>query len=132
MAPARPLPHESRTVATRAGRRRALQAYGDLAAIFKSGQLPRPACTAEEIALWLIIELAAAFEQDRDAWPTNWSELRTIPPTANDFNWDELREDLFEDHDFLMLYSPDLDGIEDPLEHVNAQLRIGPYLQPQD
>lgn len=113
-------------------RRRALRAYGDLAAIINSGQFPRPGCTAEEMALWLIIELAAAFEQDRDAWPTIWSELQALPATADDFNWDELREDLFEDHDFLMLYSPDLDGIEDPLDHVNTQLRIGPYLRPQD
>lgn len=113
-------------------RRRALRAYGDLAAMIKNGQIPQPGCTAEEMALWFIIELAAAFEQDRDAWPTIWSEVQELPSTADDFNWDELRDDLFEDHDFLMLYSPDLDGIEDPLDAVNAQMRIGPYLRPQD
>lgn len=115
-----------------AWRRRALQSYDDLVAAMNSDRDPYPNCTADELALWFMIEMAAAFEQDRDAWPTVWSSAAALPESPDDFNWHELRDDLFQDHDFLMLYSPDLDGIEDPANQDNVTLGIGPYLRPQD
>jgi hypothetical protein len=115
-----------------AWRRRALQSYDHLVAAMNSGRDPHPQCTAEEMALWFMIELAEAFEQDRGEWPTVWAEIEEFAASRDDFNWDDLREDLFQDQDFLMLYSPELDGIEDPANGFNAMMRIGPYLRPQD
>lgn len=114
-----------------AWRLRALQSFDDLVAAMNNDRNPYPNCTGDELALWFMIELAAAFEQDRDAWPTVWSAVAALPARPDDFNWHQLRESLFQDHDFLMLYSPDLDGIEDPDNEDNAAMGIGPYLRPQ-
>jgi len=42
-----------------------------------------------------------------------------------------LRENLFEDTDFLMPYSPASGGLDDPADEVNQALGIGENLQPQ-
>ena len=43
-----------------------------------------------------------------------------------------MREDLFEDTDFLMLYAPELDGVDNPDDQVNQSLGIGEHLRPRN
>ena len=78
-----------------------------------------------------MLDRASAIEVDRDAWPTLWSTV-IRQPASRDFDWPSLREDLFEDTDFLMLYAPELDGVDDPDDEVNQSLGIGEHLRPRD
>jgi hypothetical protein len=74
---------------------------------FASSQLA--SCTGEEMALHLVIDSAEAGVSD-DAIPLDDS-LPADPERDRDFEW--AREVLFRDHDFLLLFNPSLDGIED-------------------
>ena len=67
-------------------------------------------CTAEEMALHLVIE--AAEDATRDAsLDTNVS----LPANSDrDDDFDTVRELLFRDHDVLLLFDASLDGIEAP------------------
>lgn len=79
------------------------------------------ACTAEEMALHLVIDLAGDFVQD-GMFEDDQALLR-LPGDAkvvDDFEW--VREALLEDYDVLALFNPALDGIEDSFE--NAHLRL--------
>jgi len=113
-------------------RRQALQSYDQLAAEIREHGTPIPRCTADEVALWLMLDRASAIEVDRDAWPALWSTVIRQPASRDDFDWPSLREDLFEDTDFLMLYAPELDGVDDPDDEVNQSLGIGEHLRPRD
>jgi hypothetical protein len=113
-------------------RRQALRSYDQLAADIRELGTPTPRCTADEVALWLMLDRASAIEVDRDAWPTLWSTVIRQPASRDDFDWPSLREDLFEDTDFLMLYAPELDGVDDPDDEVNQSLGIGEHLRPRD
>lgn len=112
-------------------RDRALQSFEDLAADIDKLGTPVPRCTADEVALWLMLDLASGIEEEREAWPELWTMVTELPAHRHDFDWDSLRENLFEDTDFLMLYSPALDGLDDPADEVNQALGIGENLQPQ-
>lgn len=59
-----------RLVATQSkdGRRQALRSYDQLAADIRELGTPIPRCTADEVALWLMLDRASAIEADRDAW----------------------------------------------------------------
>lgn len=58
-----------------------------------------PVCVAQEIGLWGAIEIAEASD-----------------PTSCE--WEDLREDLFQDTDFLLLFDPRSDGLaSDPGAH---------------
>lgn len=67
-------------------------------------------CAAEEIALYLTIDLAF------DHWLNDMvspAAVRHLPHHGDQdeaFLW--MRDVLFEDHDFLMLFNPALDGVE--------------------
>jgi hypothetical protein len=66
-------------------------------------------CTAEEMALHLVIEAAEAGVSDGSV-----AMDQSLPPDADhdqDFDW--VREILFRDHDVLLLFEDSLDGIED-------------------
>jgi hypothetical protein len=110
-------------------RRQALRSYDQLAADILELGTPIPRCTADEVALWLMLDRASAIEVDRDAWPTLWSTVIQQPASRDDFDWPSLREDLFEDTDFLMLYAPEL-GDGRPGREVNQSLGIGEHLRP--
>lgn len=79
------------------------------------------ACTAEEMALHLVIDLAEAFVQD-GMFEDDEALLR-LPGDARvvgDFEY--VRDALFEDYDVLALFNPALDGIEDSLEYAHLRL----------
>ncbi|HEY5847260.1 MAG TPA: hypothetical protein VIU11_16295 [Nakamurella sp.] len=112
-------------------RRRALHSFDDLAADIRRLGTPIPRCTADEVALWLMVDRASAIEEDREAWPTLWSTVIEHPARPDDFDRPSLRENLFEDTDFLMLYAPELDGVDDPDDEINQSLGIGEHLHPR-
>ena len=61
-----------------------------------------------------------------------WSTVIRQPASRDDSDWPSLRENLFEDTDFLMLYAPELDGVDDADDEVNQSLGIGEHLRPRD
>jgi hypothetical protein len=96
-------------------RRRAARAYDDLAADLSGGRWPEPRCPAEEMALHLILERAEAWAVDADAGiGVRPQELASLPAHADDLNWSGALDALFADHDILLLFGPEQDGIEDP------------------
>lgn len=85
------------------------------------------ACTAEEMALHMVIDLAEAFVNDGIVPPHSLLPARGDDDT--DFDW--AREVLFRDHDVLMLFNRSLDGIEDDSSELAAQYRFA-NLHPRD
>jgi len=112
-------------------RRQAVQSFDHLPADIRTLEIPIPRCTADEVALWLMLDRASAIEEDPDAWPGLWSSIVKIASSPDDFDWPSLREDLFEDTDFLLLYAPGTHGIDDPDDEVHQSLGIGEHLRPQ-
>lgn len=49
---------------------------------------------------------------------------RRLPSNPDDYDWDMCSEILFEDHDILLLYDEQFDGVEDPDAKLNQQFRI--------
>lgn len=95
---------------------------GRLAAIDEDGDtLAR--CTAEELALHLTINVAEQHRLDGALSPAAACHLPDHG--TRDQAFDRMREALFEDHDFLLLYNPSLDGIE-------TELDGNPSLHPRD
>ncbi len=92
---------------------------------FVSEQLA--SCTAEEMALHMVIDLAEAFVADGIV-PTE-SPLPARGDEDTDFDW--AREVLFRDHDVLMLFNVSLDGIEDDSSELAEQYRFA-NLHPRD
>ena len=92
---------------------------------FASEQLA--SCTAEEMALHLVIDLAEGFVSD-GTFPIQ-DQLPARGEADTDFEW--AREALFRDHDVLMLFNASLDGIEDDSNEIGAEFRFA-NLHPRD
>lgn len=106
-----------------AWRRQIGHACEDLARDLAAGQWPSPRNNAEEIVLHLAIRDAPdCLEMAEDAGD---SDHDALPRNHDDYDWDMCSEILFEDHDVLMLYNADLDGMEDPDTDVNQEFGIG-------
>jgi hypothetical protein len=79
-------------------------------------------CVAEELALFALILQAQVF-----------LDLREL---ANDEQaWSDFRDLVFEDEDFLFLFNPELDGIEETewaREHAVFGLKFNEWFQPFD
>ncbi|MGH3519241.1 MAG: hypothetical protein ACRDQ7_17850 [Haloechinothrix sp.] len=101
------------------------RSFDDLAKDLRAGQWPRPTCPAEEMALHLVLQ--AAPDAVADGWGAVASLLPSLPEHPDDFDWDMLSEVLFQDHDILELFTPSLDGAEDPASDHNKTLGIGDY-----
>lgn len=84
-------------------------------------------CTAEELALHKIIDLAEAHLIDDIISPAAVCHLPDHGVQDEAFYW--MREVLFEDHDVLMLYNRALDGIENEI-NGNSSLHPRAWFQP--
>ncbi len=101
-------------------RRNMARAFDDLAADLSSEAEVEPRCTAEEMALHLGIARARALTRNR---PRRVREtVKGLPEHRRDFDWHACSDNLFQDHDVLMLFDNSLDGIEDSDSHVNQAL----------
>jgi hypothetical protein len=79
-----------------------------------------PACVAENIAMFVILDFAAGILQEG---PEFGFQLR-VPTDRAEYWRDEVLEELHGDMDFLFLYDAMLDGIgADPDEPLGAMLR---------
>jgi hypothetical protein len=80
------------------------------------------ACVAEELALYVLIRQAQVLLDLREA--------------ENDEQaWSDFQDRLFEDEDFLFLFNPELDGIEETewaREHAVVGLKFSEWFQPFD
>lgn len=89
------------------------QHLGERVAAGDGDQGSLASCTAEELALHLVIDLAEGFLRDGVTGPDT-DEVSALPEHGDaDSDFESMRELLFEDHDVLMLFNPSLDGIED-------------------
>ena len=84
-------------------------------------------CTAEEMALHMVIDFAEASVADGMAPIPQKLPRRGAADT--DFEW--AREVLFRDHDVLMLFNASLDGIEDDSSELAEYYRFA-NLHPRD
>jgi hypothetical protein len=107
-------------------RRQAARAFDDLADDLGSGECPGELfarCTGEEMAFHLAIEDA---EAGLAGEPQIFDDLvRSLPSHRDDFDWEMCSEDLFQDHDVLLLFDASLDGVESPDSDVNRRAGMG-------
>ncbi len=77
-------------------------------------------CVAEELALWTLMKQAEV-------------QLDIANEESDPNPWSDFREFAFEDEDFLWLYSPELDGIEESdwaRERAVANLKFSEWFRP--
>jgi hypothetical protein len=97
---------------------------GDL----EAGRAPLPRDTAEEVALSLILSLS---EHILEHLPEEGEVVagHEVPGpgafTPRHVDFESMRELLYQDSDFEMLYDEELDGIEDPGNAFNAAVGVG-------
>lgn len=105
-------------------RRQAARAFDDLASDLAEGRRPLPRCFAEEMALHLVLEDAAAGVEDGWIEPSP-QVIAGQTPHPDDYDWEMAGEVLFLDHDILTLFDPAFDGVEDPESEINERMRMG-------
>ncbi|MEV8392939.1 MULTISPECIES: hypothetical protein [unclassified Streptomyces] len=102
-------------------RRQFARAADDLAVDLERGQRPQPTCTAEELALHLVLrDMGDRGDEDSAA-----GRHGKLPTHRDDYDFDMCSEVFFQDADVLMLYSARFDGIEDPDDETNRHMGIG-------
>ncbi len=104
----------------RSWRRQMARAFDDLAADLTNGTECEPRSTGEEMALHLGIARAEALTRNR---PRRVAEaVAGLAEHRRDFDWEGCSNELFQDHDVLMLFDQRLDGVEDGDSEVNRAL----------
>ena len=124
------LPPVARRLTDDAWMRRFVSSFDALADRLASGRFASEqlaSCTAEEMALHLVIDLAEDFVADgmfpmQDHLPAHGEA---------DTDFESAREVLFRDHDVLMLFNASLDGIEDDSNQISEDFRFA-NLHPRD
>ena len=124
------LPPVARRLTDDAWMRRFVSSFDALASRLASGRFASEqlaSCTAEEMALHLVIDLAEDFVSDgmfpmQDHLPAHGEA---------DTDFESAREVLFRDHDVLMLFNASLDGIEDDSNETSEDFRFA-NLHPRD
>jgi hypothetical protein len=85
-----------------------------------------PTCPAEELALHLILQDAPPAVED--GWTgLDAATFDSLPGHPGDLDWDAMPDVLFQDTDILHLFEPDLDGIDNAHDALNATMAIGDY-----
>lgn len=93
-------------------RRQMARAFDDLASDLQAAgeNWAGPRCTGEEMALHLMIDRARSITANR---PNAVRALvADLPQNSADYDWQGCSDELFEDHDVLMLFDAQLDGVE--------------------
>ncbi|WP_327378954.1 hypothetical protein OG393_34190 (plasmid) [Streptomyces sp. NBC_01216] len=91
---------------------------GDLRDADRNGIEPR--CTGEEMALHLMIDRARSITTNR---PNAVRDLvADLPRRHADYDWEGCSDNLFEDHDVLMLFDARLDGMEDKDSEIHQAM----------
>lgn len=88
-------------------------------------------CTADELALHLVIDLAEALATDNAVDPADPADLAALPDHGDeDIDFGLTRDVLFEDHDVLWLFNSSLDGIERQAILRSAHLHPREWFEP--
>ncbi|MFF3878960.1 hypothetical protein [Streptomyces sp. NPDC001978] len=101
-------------------RRQVARAFDDLAADCASTAEVEPRTTGEEMALHLGIARAQDLTHNRPRLVSD--AVAALPADRQDFDWDACSDDLFQDHDVLMLFDNKFDGIEDPGNDIHQSM----------
>ncbi|WP_328806669.1 hypothetical protein [Streptacidiphilus fuscans] len=112
-----------------AWRRQMARAFDDLADDYTAQVTIGPRCTAEEMALHLGIRQAKTLTRNRPKLVDQ--TVKGLPRHPGDYDWEYCSDALFEDHDVLMLFDEQLDGIEDDENPINQSLGMA-NLAPKD
>jgi hypothetical protein len=124
------LPPVARRLTDDAWMRRFVSSFDALATRLATGGFAGEqlaSCTAEEMALHVLIDLAEAFVSDGIL-----ATQEHLPAHGeDDTDFEVAREVLFRDHDVLMLFNAALDGIEDESNDLNGEFRFA-NLHPRD
>lgn len=93
------------------------------------GEVPEPRCNAEEIALWMMLQFAQeTVTEDGVMSPS----IKDLPPSDYDYQFNQLRDDLYEDHDFrdfftdvgkTTMFAESVDGLFEPFPHPGPRQR---------
>ncbi|MDQ4069881.1 MAG: hypothetical protein M3203_10500 [Actinomycetota bacterium] len=119
----RELPPVARRLTDDAWMRRFVSSFDALAGRLASGRFAAEqlaSCTAEEMALHLVIDLAEDFAAD-GTLPRH-DDLPAHDGADTDFEW--AREVLFRDQDVLLLFNTSFDGIEDDSNELSGEFRF--------
>ncbi|MET9779347.1 hypothetical protein ABZ023_34760 [Streptomyces sp. NPDC006367] len=103
-------------------RRQMARAFDDLAGDLQAADetWTGPRCTGEEMALHLMIDRARSITADR---PNAVRALvADLPQNSADYDWQGCSDYLFEDHDVLMLFDAQLDGMEAPDSDIHQAM----------
>ncbi|MFE9812605.1 hypothetical protein [Streptomyces sp. NPDC005548] len=112
-------------------RRQRARAFEDLAADCTAGARVEPRSTGEEMALHLGIGRAHELTRNRPRLVAD--TVTGLPEERGDLDWNACSNDLFEDHDVLMLFEDSLDGIEEAERDVHQSPGMaGVELEPTD
>ena len=104
-------------------RRQAARAFDDLADDMVAGIRPQARCPAEEFAVISAVKWCEATIADV---PDSF-DFTGLPVMACDFQWSLLLDVLLEDLDMEYLLDPAMDGVENPTEGFNQEMRMGDY-----
>lgn len=105
-------------------RRRFAKRVDALVDDIRRGESPQPRCIAEEIALWMMLEDAEWMTEEPEMAPAG---IEDLPASTHDFMFEDLRESLYQDHDFHYYLAPI--GKETPLPTPLTEL-FEPFLNP--
>ncbi|MEV6661523.1 hypothetical protein [Nocardia fluminea] len=93
------------------------------------GEIPEPRCNAEVIALWTMLQFAQeTMTEDGLISPS----INDLPPSDYDYQFNQLRDDLYEDHDVLdfftdvgttTTFAENVDGLFEPFPHPGPRQR---------
>ena len=110
---------------------RFLRAFADLGAMLISGAEPRPRCTAEEMALHILVGEAAEFAAmgGPELLMPGWTDH--LPVDTEDYDFASVLEELLEDNDVLMLFDTANDDLCEPGSRRAEVLRVA-HLHPRE
>ena len=89
------------------------ECFANVAKSIEDGKLPEPTCTAEEIALNIVVTIASQRAESGDFYGWDLEITQLLPETDYDYDITELHYSLVQDIDIMFLYDMSFDGIED-------------------
>ncbi|MEV0544138.1 hypothetical protein [Nocardia salmonicida] len=110
-------------------RDRLIACFDSLVDDLEHGEVPKPRCNAEVIAWWMILQFAEeTITEDGLISPS----INDLPPSDYDYQFNQLRDDLYEDHEVLdffidtgntTVFAEIVDGLFEPFLHPGPRQR---------
>lgn len=110
---------------------RFLRAFVDLGNMLSSGVEPRPRCTAEEMALHILVAEAAEFVAAGGPELLVPGSTDHLPDDTDDYEFDSVLDELLEDDDVLMLFDTANDDLCEPGSRRARELCVT-HLHPRE